>query len=408
MKLFLRILIFLVGMSMCFTEFALPIGGKSYSISFLLVSVYVLCMLPNVFMKFNAVVTHYTMVLFCPVSFFLLLILSNTIHGESGQPVVDNTIASCIILFVCLLIHSESDSEALHLAIVGFGIGAAAFAGLFHLGIGVEYVDQRLEMFGANANTVGYVMYIGSAIIIEELIFKDIFRLKTIRFLFLVPIMLAVPMILESGSRVTTGLLFVLLFILLVTFPSNKKLLKAFLLLTGMTATITLFVYLLSSDSVIGNRMLSAIYEQDTGGRSGIWNVYLPHILENPILGVGQTGQMLISQNYFGKLSHIQGGMSPHNALVEVALLTGFTGLLVMLLFWMKIFTRVVAIYRKYHDRLPVLLALALAAQILTSQMLEIKFAWLICAYIITWENSHRYIYADSDIIKILKINNVI
>ena len=412
MKLFLRILVFLVGMSMSFTDLPIRSGGVSYSVSFFMVGLYAISIIPILTMKFNAVVIKYTTVLICPVLFYLLLALSNALQNVTGQPVFDTTIVSCIVLFICLLIHSEYDSKALHLGIIGLGIGTIILSILFPFGIGVTYTEDRLQMFGANANTVGYIMYLGSAIIAQEFIIRDYFRLKMFKFIFIIPLFLAVPMVLESGSRITTMLLFVLLLILILTYPTKYKLVKVMICLTGLIVTCILFINLMTSDSVIAHRMMLAFNDHDTGGRTDIWNVYIPHVIQNPIIGVGKTGQTIISQMHYGKLSHILGGVSPHNVLIEVALYTGFVGLAVMLVFWTKAFAKVAVIYKTHGEILPLLLAVALIAQILSSQILEIKFAWLIFAYILTWENSYKMEQLSTmnteKIVRLLRLHNII
>ena len=85
---------------------------------------------------------------------------------------------------------------------------------------------------------------------------------------------------------------------------------------------------------------------RERGGRTEIWERYIPHIFEHPIFGIGEAGFNTLGQDL--NLVDSRGyGLSPHNVIIEVLLYTGFVGLSIMIAFWGKVAKRAFLIFKE-------------------------------------------------------------
>lgn len=374
---------------MCFMQMAISGASRNYTVGLIVIAFYLLIMVPIVTSNLGTALSTYKSLTRLPFAFFVLLTIMNFIYSR-GSSVVDMTLLACIVMFYLFLVHSIDDGKAIEHAIIGYGLGSCILSILFYFGVGVEYdVDYRLWMFGSNPNELGTCICLGMFVVLIKFIVEDILHLKLFKFIFVVPILLSFPIILATGSRTALFELLLMFIITIIIYPTKKTFLKVFMIIGGAYLAYFYLSRLVNTDMSIARRLLTTFEEGNTGGRTEIWERYIPHIFEHPIFGIGEAGFNTLGQDL--NLVDSRGyGLSPHNVIIEVLLYTGFVGLSIMIAFWGKVAKRAFLIFKETKAILPLLVTIPILADILSGQILNAKFAWLIYAYIIiTYNNNH-------------------
>ena len=308
--------------------------------------------------------------------YFIILTLVSIINiNNISFSFIDFTVFQNIFLFWVLFNHERKDSLILEKGMLSFALGSVALALLFNAGIGIEYEDGRVTIFGDNENIIGLRMSISLAILILN-IAQNRLKLGWLRYLLILPIPIMVQFMIETGSRVAL-ISFVLIIITgVVLFKTKNVFSKIIAYSVGAIISTILIIYIMQSETLL-HRILITTNEGEFAGRDLIWRRLLPLIESNPIIGVGKTGYDYFSQITFG------GFMSPHNVILEVLCYSGIIGLMVYLYFLYRIFKRG---YHKYMVNgllLPLLLLIPVLGMLVSGQILGVKIGWIIFAYIV-------------------------
>lgn len=161
-----------------------------------------------------------------------------------------------------------------------------------------------------------------------------------------------------------------------------------------VVSSIFVFKELISSDSIIINRLMDTVETGNTSGRDKIVESLMPYVAESPIWGYGQTGYVNISKKALGRVSIFGNnvyGYSPHNVIVEILLYTGIIGFLLWFRFWWNIGKESWFLYKRKKNLLPGLLCIPILACIISGQLLAAKWAFIIYAYIMSEYYYLRY-----------------
>jgi O-antigen ligase len=383
------ILLFLIGVSLNFESISLVGSFRNFTISFILSTLYLLSCAP-LLSSFQRVIAKYKRNII-PVAFFLcFLCIVNAFNANIvNSQIFPLSLIACFILYIALLMNLEKDARSIYAIMCGFAFGTIILSTLFILGIGVE-IDQniRLSMFGANANNLGLMMCIASAIIMYKFILLDCLKLKVLRFIFILPLIMICTLIFATASRSAFIGLTLIIILIIVTMPTKHKLGKAIFIIGGIIAIIY-SLQLPSYFDILYNRLISLGDTTTSESRADMWKILLPYAFEHPIFGVGETGYSVISMDVF-YTNEISGAGSPHNGLLEVFLYTGLVGFIPMIAFWSRLGIYSVKYYMKTKDILLVLLYVPVVVQIMFGQILPFKIIWIVYAIIIFSYYNHN------------------
>jgi O-antigen ligase len=286
----------------------------------------------------------------------------------------DFTIFQNIFLFWFLINHERKDPLVLEKGMISFALGSVAIALLFYSGIGIEYEEGRVKIFGDNQNIIGLRMSISLAILILT-IAQNRLKLGRLRYLLVLPIPIMLQLMVETGSRVAFISFALVLAVWVFLFKTKKVIGKTLVFSMGAIISIILWIYLIQSDTLL-QRLLISSETGDLAGRDIIWQKLLPLIESNPIFGVGRTGYDYFTQITFGGMA------SPHNVIIEVLCYTGIIGLIIYLLFLFHVFKKGYKNYRTNGLLLPLLLLIPVLGILVSAQILEVKIGWAIFAYV--------------------------
>ena len=228
------------------------------------------------------------------------------------------------ILFFWLLInHVRYDYLILERGLLSFALGSFALALLYSIGVGVEYVGERVTIFGENQNAIGSKMSISIVVLLIAVI-QNRLKFPWYRYLLLIPLPFLLRLMAETGSRIAFIQLVMSLIIGGILFKTNNIRGKAYVFAIGIILLVIMGIVLLQSD-IMMKRLFETAEDSALGGRSKIWNGILPLIFSNPIIGVGETGYEYFSMITFSKIN------SPHNVILELICYSGIIGLTIYL-----------------------------------------------------------------------------
>lgn len=345
-----------------------------FSVSKLTGLIYLLTIIPHI-NNFNR--TDKIKPFLLPIWFFFgILTCVNLINiNLISSDFFDFTIFQNIFLFWFFINHERKDPLSLEKGFLSFALGSVALASLFYAGVGIEYAEGRVRIFGDNPNIIGIKMSISMAILILATS-QNKLKLGKARYLFLFPIPIMLRLMAETGSRVAF-ISFALIFVTgIVLFKTKRIWVKISLFTVGSIALIYSWVYLVQAETLM-QRLSQSYKEGDLAGREVIWQRLLPLIEYNPIVGVGKTGYEYFSKITFGI------GTSPHNVILEVLCYTGIIGLIIYLLFLFRVFKKGYQNYKKDGLLLPLLLLIPVFGSLVSGQILGVKIGWVIFAYIV-------------------------
>jgi len=345
-----------------------------FSVSKLTGFIYLLTIIPNIS---NYSKTNIIKPFLLPIWFFfgLLTFVSIINVNNMHYDFFDLTIFQNIFLFWFLINHERKERLVLEKGMLSFALGSVALALLLFAGIGIEYEDGRVRIFGDNSNIIGLRMSISMAILILATA-QNRLKLGKARFLLLLPIPIMLRLLAETGSRVAF-ISFALVFLTaVVLFKTKRILVKISVFSVGSIALIYSWIFMVKSETLV-QRLLQSYNEGDLAGRDLIWQGLFPLIESNPILGVGKTGYDNFTKITFGSLS------SPHNVILEVLCYTGIIGLIIYLYFLFRVFNKGYKNYKTEGLLLPLLLISPVFGMLFSGQILGIKIGWVIFAYIV-------------------------
>lgn len=348
------------------------IVGLSISFSRIAGLIYLASVLPN-FQQFFRVGRQLPLLIPLWMFFLLLTIVNfNNSYFESFA-FIDFTIFQNIILFWILLNHERIDSGILVKGMMAFAIGSISLALLFYFGIGYEYIQGRVILFGDNPNSVGVRMCISFFVIATYIINvkrqEGAFRYLLI--VFLIPILMLLA---ETGSRLAF-IAFAINFIFVVLLNKTGKLsTRVLLLIVGSSIGYFMWLFFMGND-VLQLRLINSFNNRDLGGREDIWPTLIKLIKNNPIFGVGTTGYDAYTKQAFGYF------MPAHNVILEVLAITGIVGLYLYLSVFYKGIRLAYKSYKFQNDLLPTLLIIPYTGMLLSSHLLVVKIGWVMLAF---------------------------
>ena len=374
-----RFLIFIVGVSMVFNNMTfLP----NYSLGLLASAFYLLAMSPFI-PSLGKLGRRYGGFVWTLLIFVLLRTYINIMnYCGLDTPLFPFSNFMCILLMYFLLIHGLIDRKALSICLYGIAFGGILMAVLYTMGIGIR-IDQnyRMSMFGENANSLGIYMGLSAIVILNNFTLNDDLHMKKWRYLWLITFVPIANLLFATGSRVAF-LSFALSVVAIILFhPAGSKSGKLLLLIVGILASVYTVNTLINTDSVIMRRLTDTIETGDTSARGEIAEKLLPYIPKSLILGYGDTGYVEVAKATIGL--HTQSiGASPHNVIIELLLLTGIVGLLLWLMFWYNIGKEAWILFKKKRLLITGLILIPIFGIILTGQILEMKWAYIVYAYV--------------------------
>jgi O-antigen ligase len=242
----------------------------------------------------------------------------------------------------------------------------------FYVDIFVE-MDRfgRVTLFGDNSNSIGTFLAVSFIISFHYLV-KN--RLSFFTFFLLIAIFVIFLGILKTGSRASLVSCLVVV-IYLINFKGGlvRNLLRFFLL----GVLIGLFIILISTQEIIGARMLDFINNGDVSGRDVIFLSVLPFIIDHWFLGIGISGYYNLTYQFF------DGFFSPHNSLLEALIYTGFFGFIFFSKWILSVFKRSFFLKSEFNFNLFISLSVPVLIVLINSQFFLSKPIWVIIAIIL-------------------------
>jgi O-antigen ligase len=347
--------------------------GGVFTVSKLIGWIYVFTLVPQ-FKSFMAVagVARFLAPLWL---WFGLLTAMNVWYGQAGSFAILDYLAILqnILLFGFLVMHGRKERGVLEQGMLWFAVGAAAQAGMFRAGFGVEELGGRISMFGDGANGIGLRMGAGMTILALA-VAQDPLKLGKLRYLLLLPLPFMLQLLVATGSRVALLSFGLALITGTALFKTKRMVWKISLLALGATVAFMVGLSVIASET-LSSRLIASYYERDLAGRDVIWADLLPLVTSHPFLGSGQTGFAQFTAMIFG------GFISPHNVFLEVLCYTGVVGLSLYLWFLWRVFQSGWKSYRTEGWLLPLLLWSPIVGCLVSGQVLAWKFVWCILAY---------------------------
>lgn len=257
-------------------------------------------------------------------------------------------------------------------------------ASLFILGIEVRIEsDSRISMFRENANALGVYMCLSSIVILNDFILNDDLHMKKWRYLWLIAFVPIVNLLFATASRVAFISFALSVVVIILLHPVGSKSGKLFLLIGGILASVYTVNMLTNTDSVIMRRINDTVETGDISNRDKITEELLPYVARSPILGYGNTGYVEVARATVGLLRSDKAlGDSPHNVIIELLLITGISGLLLWLVFWFNVGKESWILFRKKRLLLAGLMLIPILGLILSGQILDAKWAYIVYAYV--------------------------
>lgn len=370
-----NLILFLIGASICFDEVVLP-GG--FTIAFLLTLAYVLVLIP--LYKNIQLIGKYRKYYVPLILFIILLFIMNLLHPANRNiPVFPRSIFFNIVLMLLICLHSEYSGNrirTLNFALNGIIAGCLLTIYFYTRNIGIT-IDSagQFTMFGQNINKFALILNFGMFLVFNILL-NDTYKVKYLKYTLIVPLIYGIFMVLNTGSRVSFISLIGGIVVLIVFNPASNKWLKILLSLSILFFGFWIIQNL--EDYVVYGRIMKTIQEGSTSGREDLWEMIIPQAMENPILGVGQTGY-----SFFNTLN--RPGFSPHNVLIEVFAYTGIVGLIIMIIFWYNVFKSALMVRCNSREIIPLLFCIPILGEIFTGQCLADKTTYIAYSTIVIY-----------------------
>jgi O-antigen ligase len=310
-----------------------------------------------------------------PISILGILIVIISLFNYKGDPFTMLLLPGVvlnIVIFIFILRFIRANPLAGYQMLQLLVVGILGVSILFLIGIGVDYEEGRLSIFGENSNKVGLYAIIAILFVLST-VFENAKKYRY-RYLLLITIAPLLNMIAQSGSRVTfvSFILLLLLFFILRGGKNTTK--KIVFLVVGVVSVYLAFSYLMSFD-ILRNRMLNTVEDRDLSGRDLIWETYFPLVQKNPVFGVGLSGFTETSLKNYNLF------VSPHNVFLEVLIYSGIIGFIFFALFLYRILRYTYYIMKDFNFSLPLLLVLLVILACFSGQFLNVKPFWMILAF---------------------------
>lgn len=281
-----------------------------------------------------------------------------------------------IILFWILINHGRKDIRAMEKAMLMLALGSIVLALIYNAGIGVLIDDNgRKSLFGDNSNILSIRMVI-STLIIFLIVAQNRLQIGLYRFLFLIPVISMVQLMADTGSRKGFVSFSLAIIVGIFFYKAKNNWNKIAVIIVG-TFSFAYFLRFILNSEVIMLRILKTAESENVdevlGGRGEIWNNLITVIQNNFIFGIGETG-------YFA----LFGLASPHNVFIEVLIYSGIIGLLLYLIFILRISYCAYKCAKIKGIILPALLMSPIFSLLISGQILTMKLGWIVMAYVVS------------------------
>ena len=134
----------------------------------------------------------------------------------------------------------------------------------------------------------------------------------------------------------------------------------------------------------MADRLTDTINDGDLANRDLIWLELFDVIINHVYFGIGRTG-----------FAGLFGDASAHNVVIEVLCYTGVVGLLIFLVFIFRLIRTAYKSNKQKGDLLPIVLLIPFLGILLSGQILEHKYIWIVIAYIASGSQKEKKITFD-------------
>ena len=309
-------------------------------------------------------------------AYFIYLTIANYLNKNYlASELFDIPLLINIIVFLLVLNVHRFNSMILLIAVLSFSIGNILLTLLYFFGFSNSGFGGRQTVLGINQNALGMMLVVTSFTILFLYQKRKVINFKYIKILLLFLPLLFV-LIIRSGSR-TAFISFILSFFIFLFFSNLNKIKKTGIYIVSFFISLFVWVFYLK-DSLMTSRLVDTIGSGDLSNRDIIWKKIFEILKGNYMFGIGKTGYIYEMTGLFS----IDGGStSPHNVIIEIISYTGFVGLFIIFPFFYHIFKNGF-FARKINDNyLSLIYLILILALILSGQLLDQKFAWLLLAY---------------------------
>ncbi|WP_347375009.1 O-antigen ligase family protein [Aequorivita sp. Q41] len=334
--------------------------------------------------KQNKLLVYSSLILWFWLTFVTLI--SSSLIGEDIFLFLG--VLQVIILFWLVFNDVMNNPKVRNYVFLSFISGIVFISILLSFGIGIEdnkgdlindIDNTRIYFMGMNPNRIGDL-----AAIAVLLVFSIVFSGKNsnkLRYLLLITIPSLLSIIGFSGSRGS----FILVFLGLGVFfmlKKSKAFQKILFIIIGVVSGVLINNFMSNFD-LLQKRLASSLNSGEAGGRIEIWEDVFNIIQENLIFGVGHGG-------YGFKMAQIYGvPKDSHNLFLFVWAVGGTIGLVILLIFYTKVFKNSWFNLRINGDATNMMiLAAALLIVFKSGGAIDLKVIWLMLACITAVEYS--------------------
>lgn len=308
--------------------------------------------------------------------YFCMLTVNNFLNRNDGyNNIIDFPFLLNLLVFIILCNYTVVDKKVVLKGLLVLSLSSFFLTILYFLGLGGEgELEGRSSIFGMNENHLGITLCI-SIFILLSIVFENKLMLNKNRSIFLMLIPFLLVFMLSTGSRVAFISLVLGIFTLLFF---NKSLNTANKFLIGVVSFFSLLILwvLFLKNTLVVERLFDSISEGDLSSRDLIWLSIYDVIVNNAILGIGETG-------YSAKMMAWADNVpSPHNVFIEVICYTGLVGLVIFLVFLKRIYNNAKKMNVYGKELLPIILLIPFFGNLLSGQLFDVKLSWVLLAFI--------------------------
>lgn len=313
------------------------------------------------------------------IAFFVLLTIMNFVNiNPFSSTIIYTTFLQWLVMMIIIVNHCINRPYIINKLLLFFSFGAFVMAILYQLGVGIEITEGRISLFGDNENVIGIRMSIAAFYLAYLTLKNTLNQSKVIRLLYLIMLVPVIVLLIDTASRTAIISLLGMLIILSLLVKSTKRYLRPVLFLSILMLLVVVIIQVLNNEVLI-QRLIFSSENGDLSGRDEIWHKLVPVIIENPILGIGQTGY-----TKFWVLNTTLGNVkSPHNVIIEVLCYTGIIGVILYFGFYISLVFKAFYFRKFDNDIYMFILFVPITGLMLSGQALGTKYVWAIYAIVL-------------------------
>ncbi|MBN3898299.1 MAG: O-antigen ligase family protein [Nostoc sp. NOS(2021)] len=316
-----------------------------------------------------------------PLQFFLLaIVIFSILWSEDLSSTLKDIKGLIRIYFIAIYLAMRYPLRE-QMRLIAWALGAAALLSMIFSAFIPGYIHKSPELLDmwsgiyGHKNELGYMMNWSAGVFLH-------LALSSYRYRWLMWALCGLSICLIILSRSTTSLAILLTMILLLPFyqsfkKTNYKL--QVIMITSALMLLIIFSMLLinNAESVVG----SSGKDLTLNGRSDLWELVMPKVLERPWLGYGYSG--FWTSNAASNLrATYDWASNAHNGFLELLLELGFLGFLTFAAgftrFFVMALTRIVSVAEKPEDYWPMqMLVLIVIVNFSEARLLTPSWNWL-------------------------------